>query len=166
MFDYFLHADYIGNYKTVDVGEEEYFLAKKGMSYFKQVLRAETNFDIAFKMFVELEKELMDIASNNSFYPSFIGHEDFYHYRVLVNARINSFLIAAKFYLDKILGQVKKTIGVDSEKELRCFISGKYDECEYYKFMSRLRNYVVHGEQAVHHIRLPSSWDENREHMR
>ncbi|WP_162617969.1 hypothetical protein [Salinicola halophilus] len=164
MQKYILYANYLGKHAEVEIKEEEYHSAKKGMSFFKHSLRAETNFDITFKMFMEAEREILNIASKNSFY-HIITPEKFYEYRVLMNARINALLLSARFYLDKIESQVEKTLGKDSKSELKSFISEQYDNCKYYRLMFKLRNYVAHGEQPVHRIILPSGWDQNREHM-
>lgn len=157
MTKYNLQAKVLGKYRPLTITKDDYTNIKISIEYFKHTLQLETNFDITFRLYIEAEKEMLNIASNHSFYPN-ISNEMFYECRVIMNARINSFLLSARFYLDKIGPQTIKSTSPELEKELQKFISNIYDTCQYYPLMYRMRNYVAHGEQPVHIVSLPSSW--------
>ena len=148
MVQYNLQVKALGKSRPLTISQEDYIKIKNSTEYFKHTLQLETNFDITFRLYVEAEKEMLNIASNQSFYPN-ISNELFYECRAIMNARISSFLSSARFYLEKIGPQTKKTISPEIKEELNKFISNIYDTCQYYPLIVGCRMIGFHNEAIL-----------------
>lgn len=154
---YALRIRALGKYPEVELNNDEYESLKKARMALFNGLALEEKYEILISNYLELEREILDRATQSMIRnPS--DYDDFFQVRMSLNRRLVNLLTAVRLYADQLHRHVK---GILSDKEdvkrhIDSLLSQEYDSSLEYRFMEALRNYVQHRGIPVHWVQFHS----------
>jgi hypothetical protein len=156
---YLLRKIVISPVPEVEISAEEFLGLKAARRVLSNAFAIEEKYEIVISNFLDLEKQLLDIAATNSLRET-NTYAEFFETRSLFNVRLVNLLTSTRLYLDQLPQHIADCVPSDSGAvslvKTKC--SEEYDKHFEFRFMEALRNYVQHRGIPVHLVRHKSGW--------
>ena len=146
---YVLRKATLGCEPEIEISQETYVNLLNARNVLRTAFASEEKYEIVILNFLDLEKQLLEIAMTMSIRAS--KYLDLSDFRLLLNARLLNLLSAARLYLDQTSKLLKS--GGNRQKDFESLFakwcSSEYDQHFEYRFMEALRNHVQHRGLAI-----------------
>jgi hypothetical protein len=140
----------LGQYPEIPIAEETFNGLVTARQVLLNALALEEKYAIILRNHFALEKQCLDFSCEHML-DRHSSHEDFFEVRLGLNASLVNLLTSAGLYLDRFGSHLKSCTGLEGAKEIAAQITAEqYDKNPYYKFMTTLRNHVLHYALPVH----------------
>jgi len=152
-----IHA--MGMYPEIEIDEVKFGSILEARNILSAAMAVEEKYELLISNYVELEKTVLNAATDNMVYDNF-DYSGFFDRRLLFNQRIVNLLTSCRLYIDQVQQHVKTCIpnNPEASEKVKTLFSEQYD-CHFeYQFMEALRNYVQHRGLAVHSTSHSSRW--------
>jgi hypothetical protein len=146
----------IGPQEYIDITEEDYYEIKESHQFVSLGLALEEKLDLLVENYVELEKELLDMAIQYSIFSGSI-ETLLTESRHRVNRRLVNLLTAIRLYHDQIAHALSTRYGKDSNqfKGFKKFANTQYDSQLSYRAIEAIRNHIQHASLPITAIDFP-----------
>jgi len=156
---YILRKAVINPVPEVEITAQEFSALKAARGVLSNAFAIEEKYEIVISNFLELEKQLLDVAATNAVRDT-NTYAEFFETRSLLNIRLVNLLTSTRLYLDQLPQHIDDCDLADTEAislvKARC--SEEYDKHFEFRFMEALRNYVQHRGIPVHFVRQGARW--------
>ena len=140
----------IGQFPRLDIDESSFVAIRDSLSILRHALAIEEKYEIVVRNFIELEREVLSVAVEDSLRSGDVYLQSF-ETRSSLNVRVVNFLTSVRLYLDQLPGHLRRCISCDDSSEtVKALKREQYDSVFEYRFMEALRNYVQHNGVPVH----------------
>ncbi len=156
--EYLLADSVIGSELIYDLTESEFNSIRKSRDILDSAFDLEEKYDILLTNFLELEKEVLNIAVDHMIKRSL--SDSFYSEQLRLNVRVVNILTSCRLYIDQSKRDVANCLEVNTstQKIIKDIFAYEYDSNKHYRFVEALRNYVQHYGLPVHSIKFSSAW--------
>lgn len=157
---YFIGLRVVGT-PEIEIEETLFRSCKESKVVLGSCLSIEEKYEILISNYLELENQILQIATSNMVRGR-IDYSVFFDLRLVLNMRVVNLLTSARLYVDQLYTDVRKCLPNhrDPKVDVKALLSEQYDNNPQYRFMEALRNYTQHQGLAVHWTSLPSRWTE------
>jgi hypothetical protein len=156
---YLLRKAVINPVPEVEISAQDFSVLKAARGVLSNAFAIEEKYEIVISNFLELEKQLLDVAATNAVRDT-NTYAEFFETRSLLNIRLVNLLTSTRLYLDQLPQHIEDCDLADTEAislvKARC--SEEYDKHFEFRFMEALRNYVQHRGIPVHFVRQGARW--------
>lgn len=156
---YLLRKAVINPVPEVEITAQEFTVLKAARGVLSNAFAIEEKYEIVISNFLELEKQLLDVAATNAVRDT-NTYAEFFETRSLLNIRLVNLLTSTRLYLDQLPQHIDDCHLQDTKAislvKARC--SEEYDKHFEFRFMEALRNYVQHRGIPVHFVRQGARW--------
>lgn len=147
----------IGDYPEVKLDENEFRSLKRAKDILSNGLAMEEKYEILISNYLELEKEMLNIAAERMVRNKY-KYSDFFYSIICLNRLLANLLSAVRLYLDTISSHAKE---ISKNKpniieKVKAFKTIEFDGNVEFRFMENLRNYAQHQGTSVHNIQFSS----------
>lgn len=156
---YLLRKSVLDTVPEVDISAEEFASLKAARPVLSNAFAIEEKYEIVIANYLDLEKQLLDIAATNSV-RAMHGYAELFEIRSVLNIRLVNLLTATRLYLDQLLLHIRDCVPEESNAAelVNAKRAEEYDTHFEYRFMEALRNHVQHRGIPVHHFRQNGRW--------
>lgn len=156
---YLLRKAVINPVPEVEITAQDFSRLKAARDVLSNVFAIEEKYEIVISNFLDLEKQLLDVAATNAVRDT-NTYAEFFEVRSLLNIRLVNLLTSVRLYLDQLSQHIDDCDLADPEAStlVKARRSEEYDKHFEYRFMEALRNYVQHRGIPIHFIRHGSRW--------
>lgn len=153
--EHYLRLRVLGKNPKVEISALDYDSAAMARRALSAALAVEEKWDFLLANYIELEQELLSLATSNIALND-REYKEIFASNALVNRRLLNLLTAAKMYVDQIPQSVAEI--PDITKNVKELFSEHYDACFEYRFMEAFRNYVQHRGAPAHAVTIGAAW--------
>ena len=143
----------------VEISAQDFSGLKAARVVLSNAFAIEEKYEIVISNFLDLEKQLLDVAATNAVRDT-NTYAEFFETRSVLNIRLVNLLTATRLYLDQLpqhIGECDlEDAGASALVKSRC--SEEYDKHFEFRFMEALRNYVQHRGIPVHFVSQGARW--------
>lgn len=152
-----IHA--MGKYPEIEIDEAKFCSIVEARNILLAAMAIEEKYDLLIRNYIELEKEVLNAASESMIYRD-CDYSKSFDVRLLFNQRIVNLLTSSRLYIDQIQQHIRTCLpnDLDALSNVKGFFSKEYDNHFEYQFMEALRNFVQHRGLAVHSTNHLSRW--------
>jgi hypothetical protein len=144
----------IGAQSHIEISGDEFTALKNARRGMIAVMFIEEKFDLLIENCVELERTLLDIALQLSFYRNRSWFSMIADMQT-INRRLVNLLSTARLYIDQAKHDISQLSGAERLARLKQQLSAQYDAVLGYRVMEALRNHTQHYGLPIESIRYP-----------
>jgi hypothetical protein len=156
---YLLRKAVIDPVPEVEISAQDFSVLRAARNVLSNAFAIEEKYEIVISNFLDLEKQLLDVAATNAVRDT-NTYAEFFETRSLLNIRLVNLLTSTRLYLDQLPQHIDDCDLEDIEAvalvKARC--SEEYDNHFEFRFMEALRNYVQHRGIPVHFVSQGARW--------
>lgn len=156
---YLLRKAVLDAVPEVEISAHDFANLKAARSVLSNAFAIEEKYEIVISNFLDLEKQLLDVAATNAVRDT-LSYAEFFETRSVLNIRLVNLLTATRLYLDQLPQHIGDCVPQKSEAsdlvKARC--SDEYDKHFEYRFMEALRNHVQHRGIPIHFVQQGARW--------
>lgn len=156
---YILRKAVLDAVPEVEISAHEFATLKAARSVLSNAFAIEEKYEIVISNFLDLEKQLLEVAATNVVRNT-RSYAEFFETRSVLNIRLVNLLTATRLYLDQLPQHIGDCVPQKSEAgdlvKVRC--SDEYDNHFEYRFMEALRNHVQHRGIPIHFVQQNARW--------
>lgn len=156
---YLLRKAMLNPVPEVEISAEEFAELKAARGILLNAFAIEEKYEIIISNFLDLEKQLLDIAVTNTVRDT-LSYAEFFETRSALNIRLVNLLTATRLYLDQLPPHIGDC--VPQKPEVRDLVksrcSDEYDKHFEFRFMEALRNHVQHRGIPIHFVQQGARW--------
>lgn len=157
--EYYLRKAVLGPVPEIEISIEEFNDLNIARRVLSNAFEIEQKYEVVISNFLELEKELLNIAAANTI-RMLQTYSEFFETISVLNTRLVNLLTATRLYFDQLPNHLRNcdTNHNDFINNFKLKCSVEYDNHFEYRFMEALRNHVQHHGMPIHHIKQDSGW--------
>jgi hypothetical protein len=157
--EYYLRKAVLEPAPEIEISIEEFNDLNIARRVLSNAFEIEQKYEIVISNFLELEKELLNIAAANTV-RMLQTYSEFFETISVLNTRLVNLLTATRLYFDQLPNHLRncETNHNDFINNFKLKCSVEYDNHFEYRFMEALRNHVQHHGMPIHHISQDSRW--------
>lgn len=164
---YIIRKAVLGAVPEIEITASEFVDLKAARNILSDAFATQEKYEIVVTNFLDLEKQLLNIAVTNKIRHT-PSYSEFFETRSILNIRLVNLLTATRLYLDQLPQHVAHCLPnrPDAQIDVKRRCSEEYDQHFEFRFMEALRNHVQHRGIPIHFIRHGSQWatlDENKQ---
>jgi hypothetical protein len=156
---YLLRKAVINPVPEVEISAQDFSGLKAARGVLSNAFAIEEKYEIVISNFLDLEKQLLDVAATNAVRDT-NTYAEFFETRSVLNIRLVNLLTSTRLYLDQLPQHIGDCDLEDTRSvalvKARC--SAEYDKHFEFRFMEALRNYVQHRGIPVHFVSQGARW--------
>lgn len=156
---YLLRKAVIHPVPEVEISAQEFSGLRAARVVLSNAFAIEEKYEIVISNFLDLEKQLLDVAATNAVRQT-NTYAEFFDTRSVLNIRLVNLLTATRLYLDQLPQHISECgledAGASALVKSRC--SAEYDKYFEFRFMEAFRNYVQHRGIPVHYVSQDARW--------
>lgn len=155
----YIRQNILGNAPQLPISEEQFDELAEARTVLTAAFGLEESYDLLLGNYVEIEKELLAAAANNTV-RDHNDYQDFFELRSTINRRVVNLLTTTRLYLDQAPQRLADcaTNPEKARSEFKLRTNAHYDGFFSYRFLEELRNYVQHCGLAVHNLKRYRRW--------
>lgn len=159
MVRYLLRKAVIAPVPEIEISEREFYALKAARNTLSNAFAIEEKYEIVISNFLDLEKQLLDVAATNAVRDT-RGYAEFFEVKSVLNIRLVNLLTSTRLYLDQLPQHIGDCDLEDTEAAalVKAKCSKEYDRHFEFRFMEALRNYVQHRGIPVHYVGQRARW--------
>jgi hypothetical protein len=156
-FNFVIAVRAIGREDFITISEKDFVDIRTANKFILFGLDIEEKLDLLVENYADIEKEILDMAVQNSIHPGAI-YDLIKGSRHRVNRRFVNFLTAVQLYKDQIRYSLTKVYEKDSEiiEKFDKKSNYEYDNSLGYRVVEALRNHVQHASLPITSISFPA----------
>jgi hypothetical protein len=156
---YLLRKAVLDTVPEVEISACEFADLKAARSVLSNAFAIEEKYEIVISNFLDLEKQLLDVAATNAVRNT-LTYGEFFETTSVLNIRLVNLLTATRLYLDQLPQHIGDCVpsNPDAAEVVRVRCSKEYNGYFEYRFMEALRNHVQHRGTPIHFVRQDGHW--------